>query len=56
MAVALLMLFEFGARLRQVHVSDVGSRGEHLRVSMLAKWAFQRVAPRVPESSLIVDR
>jgi hypothetical protein len=54
MAVALLMLFEFGTRLRQVHVSDVGSRGEHLRVSMMARWAFERVAPRLPESCPLI--
>lgn len=48
MAVALLMLREFGSRLRQLHVSDVGSRGEHRSTGPLARWAYARVAHRIP--------
>lgn len=54
MAVALVMLFEFGSRLRQVHVSEVGPRGEHLALSRMARWAFGRVAHRVPESCPLI--
>ncbi len=54
MTVALLMLFEFGERLAQVHVSDVGPRGEHLPLSVLSTWAFGRVAARVPASCPLI--
>lgn len=54
MAVALLMLFEFGSRLRQLHVSDVGPRGEHLPLGVLARWACGRVAHRVPEACPLI--
>jgi hypothetical protein len=49
MAVALTMLFDFGERLCQVHVSDVGPTGEHMPVRQLASWAYERVARHVPE-------
>lgn len=56
MAIALLMLFEHGSRLRQLHVSDVGPRGEHQRVRALARWAFERVARLVPpDCPLIIE-
>jgi hypothetical protein len=56
MAVALTMLFEFGDRLAQVHVSDVGPLGEHMPVKKLATWAFRRVAKRIPEEvPLIIE-
>lgn len=54
MAVALLMLLEFGPRLRQLHVSDVGPRGEHWPVRTMARWAFGRVAHRVPQSCPLI--
>lgn len=54
MAVALLMLFEFGARLRQLHVSDVGPRGEHLPIGTLARWAYERIAHHVPEDCPLI--
>ncbi len=54
MAVALLMLFEFGSRLRQLHVSEVGSRGEHLPLGTLSRWAYERVAPHVPEDCPLI--
>ncbi|HEX2833198.1 MAG TPA: hypothetical protein VHW00_09295 [Thermoanaerobaculia bacterium] len=49
MTSALRMLREFGARLRQVHVSDVGTRGEHLPLGVMARRAFTHVAHRIPE-------
>ncbi|MCA9653758.1 MAG: hypothetical protein H6712_11980 [Myxococcales bacterium] len=54
MALALLMLHEHGSRLRQLHVSDVGPRGEHQPVRALARWAFARVARLVPESCPLI--
>ncbi len=54
MATALLMLLEFGSRLRQLHVSDVGARGEHLPIGVLAKWAYARVARHVPEACPLI--
>jgi len=54
MAVALQMLFDLGSRLRQVHVSDVGNRGEHLPLGVLAKWAYARVAHRVPQTCPLI--
>lgn len=54
MAVALLMLIEFGPRLRQLHVSDVGPHGEHQPLGTLARWAFAHVAHRVPPSCPLI--
>ena len=54
MAVALLMLIEFGARLRQLHVSEVGPRGEHRPISMLSGWAYERIAHRVPQTCPLI--
>ena len=54
MALALKMLFEHGSRLRQLHVSDVGPRGEHQPVRALARWAFERVAKHVPRSCPLI--
>jgi hypothetical protein len=56
MAVALHMLLEFGDRLVQLHVSEVGPRGEHQHVAATTRWAFERIAPRVPwECPLIIE-
>lgn len=56
MAVALAMLFEFGPRLAQVHVSDVGPLGEHMPVKKLATWAFARVARHIANNvPLIIE-
>ncbi|MBV8545064.1 MAG: hypothetical protein JO088_10010 [Acidobacteria bacterium] len=49
MASAILMLREFGPRLRQLHVSDVGPRGEHLPLGATARNSFARVARFVPD-------
>ncbi len=54
MAIALHMLFEHGSRLKQLHVSDVGPRGEHQPVRALARWAFERVARHIPEDCPLI--
>jgi len=56
MSIALHMLVEFGDRLVQLHVSEVGPRGEHQHVAATTRWAFERIAPRVPwECPLIIE-
>jgi hypothetical protein len=56
MAAALRMLREFGGRLRQLHVSEVGTRGEHLPLGATARMSFAQVAHRVPaDCPLIIE-
>jgi hypothetical protein len=56
MASAILMLRQFGDRLRQLHVSDVGPHGEHAALGATARYAFARVARYVPvDCPLIVE-
>jgi hypothetical protein len=56
MTSALRMLREFGGRLRQVHVSDVGPRGEHFPLGATARRSFAHVAHRVPgDCPLIIE-
>lgn len=56
MASALRMLREFGRRLRQVHVSEVGTRGEHLPLGATTRMSFAQVAHRIPaECPLIIE-
>jgi hypothetical protein len=54
MTSALLMLREFGSRLVQLHVSDVGPRGEHLPVGVMAQLAFSRIAQHVPATCPLI--
>ena len=54
MATAILMLKQFGDRLKQVHVSDVGPNGEHSSIGILARLAFGRVAAHVPEDCPLI--
>jgi hypothetical protein len=54
MATAVRMAREFSDRLRQIHLSEVGPRGEHLPLSFLATYAFQLVAPLVPSGCPII--
>lgn len=54
MASALWMLRAFGDRLRQVHVSEVGSRGEHLPIGATARMAFGSVAHRIPDDCPLI--
>jgi len=42
------MLQEFGDRLRELHVSEVGPRGEHLPLGATTRQAFARVLHLVP--------
>jgi hypothetical protein len=50
------ILREFGARLRQVHVSEVNTRSKHDRVSYASMPAFREVAHLIPERiPLIVE-
>ena len=51
---AILMLREFGHRLRQLHVSDVGPRGEHLPLGATARNSFARVARFIPDDCPII--
>lgn len=56
MASALRMLREFGGRLRQLHVSEVGVRGEHLPIGATTRLSFADVAHRVPaDCPLIIE-
>lgn len=48
MGIAIEMLRRFGSRLRQLHVSEVATFGEHRRLGFLARTAFSRVARYVP--------
>jgi len=51
---ALAMLRQLGGRLRQLHVSDVGSEGEHMRLETRARLAFAELAQHVPEGCPII--
>jgi hypothetical protein len=56
MASALRMLRDFGGRLRQVHVSEVGMRGEHLPLGATTRMSFAQVAHRIPpDCPLIIE-
>lgn len=54
MAGAIQMLRSFGDRLVQVHVSEVGVRGEHLPLSSLAMYSFQIIASLIPASCPLI--
>lgn len=54
MASAILMLTEHRARLRQIHVSDIGPMGEHHPLGPLSKWAYARVARKIPRSCPLI--
>lgn len=54
MVTAILMLQEFGGRLRQLHVSDVGPMGEHLAIGATARYAFARIARHVPAACPLI--
>ncbi len=45
-----LILREFGAKLRQVHISEVNTSSKHDRLSYASVLAFQEVADLIPES------
>jgi hypothetical protein len=50
MTEAYLMLKHFGARLAQIHVSDVNSSSEHDPLSFLSILDFQEIASTIPEN------
>jgi hypothetical protein len=54
MNVAHFLLKEFGARLTQVHMSEVNSRSTHDRLSYASILAFQEVADMIPETIPII--
>lgn len=54
MASALRMLRDCGGRLRQVHVSEVGTRGEHLALGATTRMAFAQVAHRIPPACPLI--
>ena len=56
MASAMLMLRELGNRLRELHVSEVGPRGEHLPLGATTRQAFARIVHLVPpDCPLIIE-
>lgn len=56
MVSAILMLQEFSDRLRELHVSEVGPRGEHLPLGATTRQAFARIAHLVPvDCPLIIE-
>lgn len=56
MVSAMLMLQEFGDRLRELHVSEVGPRGEHLPLGATTRQAFARIVHLVPaDCPLIIE-
>lgn len=54
MGIAIEMLQNFGPRLRQLHVSEVGTFGEHRRLGFLARTAFRRVVRYVPSDVPVI--
>ena len=61
MASAVAMLREFGDRLSQIHISDVGPRGEHRPLGDDARKAFAKIlrqtdCPLIIESVVAEDR
>lgn len=54
MATALRMLRAFGPRLRQLHVSEVGPRGEHRPLSVLSVYSFLLVRDIIPPGCPVI--
>ncbi|HEV8524523.1 MAG TPA: hypothetical protein VGQ71_08485, partial [Terriglobales bacterium] len=54
MGESVLILEEFGSKLRQVHVSEVNSESKHDPVSLEALRAFQSVADLIPEGTPLI--
>jgi len=51
---AFLLLREFGPRLMQLHLSEVGTDSRHDRLSYSASVAFQQIASFIPEAIPVV--
>jgi hypothetical protein len=54
LAVAINMLKQFGDRLRQLHISEVGAFGEHLPVSNFVKGELRRVVKFIPRECPVI--
>jgi hypothetical protein len=54
MVSAMLMLEEFGDRLVELHISEVGPRGEHLPLGATTRQAFARVIHLVPSGCPLI--
>lgn len=54
MVSAMLMLQEFGDRLVELHISEVGPRGEHLPLGATTRQAFARVVHLVPANCPLI--
>lgn len=54
MVSAMLMLREFGDRLVELHISEVGPRGEHLPLGATTRQAFARLVHLVPEDCPLI--
>ncbi len=54
MTEAYLIAKTYGAKLRQVHISEVNTRSKHDRLSWASIIAFQRVAEFIPESVPVI--
>ncbi|HEX4497512.1 MAG TPA: hypothetical protein VIE43_17695 [Thermoanaerobaculia bacterium] len=54
MGIAISLLRRFRERLRQVHMSEVDSRGRHIPIGFAALCAFQLVAKLIPEDCPII--
>lgn len=48
------MLRRFGGRLRQLHVSDVGTFGEHRAIGYVLAQAYRRIARLVPDDVPVI--
>lgn len=50
-----LILKEFGSRIAQVHISEVGTQSRHVRISSQAARDYQEVASLVPDVPVILE-
>jgi hypothetical protein len=56
MTSAMLMFQEFGDRLRELHISEVGPRGEHLPLGATTRQSFARLVHLIPpDCPLIIE-
>jgi len=54
MATAIRMLKMFRNRLQQIHISEIGPRGEHRNLSSLAIYAYELITDLVPDTCPII--
>lgn len=54
MATAIRMLKMFRPRLQQIHISELGPRGEHRSLSTLAIYAYELIADLVPDTCPVI--